>query len=78
MTVLGPLLDLENPDVIVWLRTFPSLEDRESMKRAFYDGPEWKNELEAIAMPMLESNSVALTDTSAGSINFDEARIASA
>ena len=61
IAVAGPLLDLENDDTFIWLRAFPSLEDRERMKSAFYDGDEWKNELEAIAMPMLESYSVALT-----------------
>jgi hypothetical protein len=76
MMILGPLLDLEDPDVFIFLRAFPSLEERERMKSAFYDGPDWKNELEGIAMPMLESYSVALTATSAGSINFDMSRIA--
>ena len=66
MKILGPLLDLENPDVFVWLRGFPSLEERDAMKTAFYEGEEWKQELEAIAMPMIESYSVVLTETSAG------------
>jgi hypothetical protein len=61
MGVGGPFLDLENPDVFVWLRMFPSLEERDRMKEAFYEGALWKNELEAIAMPMLESYDVALT-----------------
>ena len=46
MDILGPLLDLENPDTFVFLRSFPSLETREEMKSAFYDGPVWKNELQ--------------------------------
>ena len=66
MTVLGPLLDLENPNKFVWLRSFPSLEERERMRTAFYEGPVWKNELEAIAMPMLESYDVILCETSPG------------
>jgi NIPSNAP len=61
MRVVGPLLDLEDPDVFIWLRIFPSLEERDRMKSAFYDGPVWKDELEAIAMPMLESYSAAVT-----------------
>ena len=69
MTVLGPLLDMENPDALVWLRVFPSLEERERMKSAFYDGDEWKNELEAIAMPMLEEYSAVLTTPSPGFVN---------
>src|SRR3989475_949501 len=44
----------ENPDVFIWLRGFPSLEERERMKTTFYEGELWLKELEAIAMPMLE------------------------
>lgn len=60
--ILGPFVDLENPDTFIWLRAFPSLEERDRMKSALYDGEKWKSELEAIAMPMLESYDVALTD----------------
>jgi hypothetical protein len=73
MRVLGPLIDLENPNKLVWLRSFPSLEDRERMRAAFYEGPTWKNELEAIAMPMLESYDVVLCETSPGAV-FDAPR----
>ena len=66
MKILGPLLDLENPNKFVWLRSFPSLEERERMKDDFYEGPLWKNELESIAMPMLESYDVILCETSSG------------
>ena len=70
MAVFGPLVDLEKPDVFHWLRGFPSLAERERMRSAFYDGPLWKNELEAIAMPMLESYEVALTETVPGMASF--------
>jgi hypothetical protein len=66
MQVLGPLLDLENPTKFVWLRSFPSLEERDRLKEAFYEGEVWKQELESIAMPMLESYDVILCETSAG------------
>jgi hypothetical protein len=39
MEVLGPMLDLEDPDTFVWLRAFPSLETRDRMKGAFCEGP---------------------------------------
>ncbi len=64
MRVLGPLLDIENPNKFVWLRAFPSLEDRDQMKEAFYGGELWKNEMEAIAMPMLDSYDVILCEAS--------------
>lgn len=70
MKILGPLLDLENPNKFVWLRSFPSLDERERMKAAFYEGELWKNELEAIAMPLLESYDVILCETSSGYV-FD-------
>ncbi len=73
MKVLGPLLDLENPNKFVWLRSFPSLAAREEMRNAFYGGELWTNELEAIAMPMLESYDVILCETSPGCV-FDAPR----
>jgi hypothetical protein len=61
--VLGPFLDLEDPDVFIWMRAFPSLEERDRMKSALYDGAKWQDELRAIALPMLDSYSVALAAT---------------
>jgi hypothetical protein len=69
MKVLGPLLDLENPNKFVFLRSFPSLDERERMKEAFYGGELWKNELEGIAMPMIDSYDVILCETSKGYVN---------
>jgi hypothetical protein len=68
MEVMGPFVDLENPNKFVWLRLYPSLEDRDRMRTAFYEGDIWKNELEAIAMPMLESYDVTLCETSPGCV----------
>jgi len=70
MKVMGPLLDLENPNKFVWLRSFPSLAERDRMKDAFYGGELWKNELEALAMPLLESYDVILCETAPGYV-FD-------
>jgi len=66
MKILGPLLDIENPNKFVFLRSFPSLEERERMKNDFYQSELWKNELESIAMPMLDSYDVILCETSKG------------
>lgn len=71
MAIFGPLLDLEKPDVFHWLRAFSSSNERDRIKCAFYDGPAWKNELEAIVMPMLESYTAVLTEVPDGFINFD-------
>jgi hypothetical protein len=70
MKVVGPFLDLENPNKFVWMRIFPSLAERERMREAFYGGDLWQNELEAIAMPMLESYDVILCEASPGCV-FD-------
>jgi heme-degrading monooxygenase HmoA len=72
MRVLGPLIDLENPNKFVWLRLFPSLDERDRMKTDFYEGEVWKNELESIAMPLLESYDVVLCETAPGCV-FDGA-----
>jgi hypothetical protein len=68
--VLGPLLDTENPNVFLFLRAFPSLEERDRMTSLFYDGPVWKNELERLAMPMIETYSAVLTVTTPGFVTF--------
>lgn len=73
MKVVGPFLDVENPNKFVWLRIFPSLEERERMKDAFYEGDLWKNELERIAMPMIDSYDVILCEASPGCV-FDVPR----
>ena len=73
MQILGPLLDLENPNKFVFLRSFPSLDERERMKAAFYEGELWKSELESIAMSMLDSYDVVLCETSPGYV-FDGPR----
>lgn len=70
MKVTGPFLDVENPHKFVFLRSFPSLEERERMRDAFYGGEIWKNELEALAMPLLESYDVILCEASEGCV-FD-------
>jgi hypothetical protein len=70
MEITGPLLDVENPDVFVFLRGFPSIEERDRMKKEFYEGKLWLNELEAIAMPMLEQYEVILTESSSGFVNL--------
>lgn len=66
--VLGPLLDLENPNVVVWIRSFPSDEDREQMKRDFYEGPEWISDLEELLMPMLDEFSVVVAEAVPGAL----------
>ena len=70
MKIVGPMVDVENPNKFVFLRNFPSLEERERMRDAFYGGELWKNELEGLAMPLLESYDVILCEATPGCV-FD-------
>ncbi|MGH8251837.1 MAG: NIPSNAP family protein [Steroidobacteraceae bacterium] len=62
MTILGPFLSVEDPDVFFFMRGFPDLPARERMKAAFYEGELWKRELESLVMPMLEKYDVVVVD----------------
>ena len=62
MKILGPLLSLEDADTFFFMRGFPDLASRETMKAKFYDGPLWKSELENVLMPMLERYEVVLVE----------------
>jgi hypothetical protein len=64
--ILGPLVDLENPNRFVWLRSFPSEAERIRRKKAFHDSAAWTGELGPVVMPMLESWDFGLCETSAG------------
>jgi len=68
MKLLGPFLSIEDPDVFFFMRGFPDLASREPMKARFYDGPLWKDELEAVLMPMLDRYDVVLVDDPDGAI----------
>jgi hypothetical protein len=68
MMIFGPLIDLENPDTFVWLRGFPSAEERERMRTAFYASDAFTSEIEPVLIPMLDSYQVTLCETSAGAI----------
>ena len=70
MQIIGPFLDVENPNKFVFIRSFPSLEERDKVKDAFYGGDIWKRQLEPIAMSLLDSYDVILCETSAGCV-FD-------
>lgn len=66
MKVIGPFPSIEDPDVFFFMRGFPDLSSREPMKSKFYDGELWKDELESLLMPMLESWQVVLVEDSCG------------
>ena len=60
MRVLGPFLDLEDPNRFVWLRGFPDMNERSHMLSAFYDGPVWRVHRDAANATMIDSDNVLL------------------
>jgi hypothetical protein len=70
MKILGPFLSVEDPDTFFFMRGFPDLESREPMKAKFYEGPLWKNELEEILMPMIQSYDVVLVRDPKGLVKW--------
>jgi hypothetical protein len=72
MLVFGPMRDLEDPDMVHWLRAFPSMEERERIKAAFYDGPVWEKEVEPIVMPMIEHFEASVAEATEGFEGFSE------
>lgn len=62
MTILGPFLSVEDPDTFFFMRGFPDLASRESLKAKFYESELWKDELEKLFMPMLEKYDVLVVD----------------
>lgn len=61
--VLGPLLDLENENRVVWLRSFSSETERELRKKAFNAS---RNDAERTAMAMLDSWDFMICETADG------------
>jgi hypothetical protein len=70
MKLLGPFLSIDDPDRFFFLRGFPDRESREPMKAQFYEGKLWKDELEQVVMPMLESYDVVVVDDPNGDVRF--------
>lgn len=68
MKILGPFLSVEDDDTFFFMRGFPDLASRESMKAKFYEGELWRAELENVLMPILEKYEVVLVDDPGGNI----------
>jgi hypothetical protein len=62
MPILGPFRSVEHADVFFFMRGFPDLESRDSLKARFYEGPLWKNELEGALLPMLDKYDVTVVE----------------
>jgi hypothetical protein len=62
MKLAGPFLSVKDEDTFFFMRGFPDLASREPMKAQFYEGELWKNELEAVLMPMIERYEVTVVE----------------
>ena len=62
MPIVGPFLCLEDPDAFFFMRSFANNRTREKLKADFYEGPLWKEHLEAVMMPMLEHYEFVVVD----------------
>jgi hypothetical protein len=71
MMILGPFLSVEDPDTFFFMRGFPDLASRESLKAKFYESELWKNELEKLLMPMLEKYEVVVVDDLDGVLRWN-------
>jgi hypothetical protein len=66
MKMAGPFLAVDDPDSFFFMRGFADMASREELRRAFYEGPLWKGQLEQLLMPMLERYEQVLVDDPAG------------
>ena len=60
--LLGPFPSLDDPVTFVWLRAFPAQESKDAMRRDFYEGPEWTQELEQQCMPLIDTYASVLVE----------------
>ena len=70
MLVFGPMRDLDDPDKVHWMRAFPSLEERERVKEAFYDGSVWAKEVEPFVIPLIAHFEASVVSTAEGFEGF--------
>jgi hypothetical protein len=70
MPIIGPFPSIEDPDVFFFMRGFPDLASRDRLKASFYEGDLWKQELEAVLMPMIDRYDVVLVEDPEGWVQW--------
>ncbi len=60
MSVLGQFRDLDDPDSLVWMRGFASMETRKDALESFYGGPVWRQHARTANATMISSDNVLL------------------
>jgi hypothetical protein len=64
--VVGTFVDLDDPDRFVWMRAFPSYDDRAVALTAFYDGPVWAAWRDETNADLIDSDDVLMLRPAAG------------
>jgi quinol monooxygenase YgiN len=60
MRIVGQFRDLDRPDRFVWLRGFPSMDERARALAGFYGGSAWKANSKAANATMIDAANVLL------------------
>src|SRR4051812_14729464 len=60
ITVIGQFRNLDDPNKFVWVRGFPSMEDRARGLSEFYGGPVWKARRDAANATIIDNDNVLL------------------
>jgi hypothetical protein len=66
MKILGPFLSIEDADTFFWMRAFPDLNSRDRMRKEFYQGKLFKDDLEKNHVPMLGKYDVVVIEAQEG------------
>jgi hypothetical protein len=62
MKITVPYVSVDDPDTLFFMRGFPDLASRTSLKAAFYEGTLWRQKLESVLMPMIDKYDVVVLD----------------
>jgi hypothetical protein len=58
--IIGQFRDRDDPDRLVWLRSFPDMPTRAAVLKSFYSGPIWKTYGRTAAATMVDAGNVFL------------------
>jgi hypothetical protein len=67
MRILGSFVDVEDPDVFVYLRGYRDDDERSRQIEAFYQSPRWLSEMKPHALELESGFEVALVRSTRGS-----------
>ena len=60
MTIIGQFRNLDDPNKFVWVRGFPSMDERARGLAEFYGGPAWKSRRTAANETIIDNDNVLL------------------